>query len=748
VKRRAFLSRSVGVGGGWLLQGRLALAATAAPNAATESAAVEIGYFLKIGADNLVHFQLNRHEMGQGVSTGLATVLAEELDVPWDRLRVEWMPFTRRYNFGTGGSASMLRLWEPLRKVGAQVRQMLVQTAAERWQVPASECATAQAEVVHLPSQRRLSYGELAAQAARLPVPPLQELIRAPARLKEAAAFQLVGRDRSNVTAAAIVDGALKYTLDHTVQGMVHAVIARCPVMHGKLLRAEVEAARRVAGVIGTAEIEGYHGIDLPGVESSVGFPFVLRSGVAVWADSMWSAIEGRKKLKLQWDTAAAPAAQHDNASFRAFVQAASAVEHEPTALRGPAADAPAAPPTLQAAYEYPYQAHALMEPLGCIAHWHADGRCELWLATQAPGYVAQEITRKCGIAAEHIQIHLLSSGGSFGRRFFPDFVIEAMLVSRAAGHRPVKLMWTREDEFQTNHYHPHTQMQLAARLAPDGRIASWHQREARTQFSRRAPGHKPAPPQSAEMPWLGYAAASVPVRYELLDMETHSALPSCSWRSVVANAWAFGQECFVDELAALAGQDPLDFRLTHLEDAQRDVGHAFKLDTSRLRRVLEVVAERTGWRGGPRQQGLPPRARGIAAYPYLHGNSYCAVVVEVEAAPSLRVLRVVCAADCGLVVNPSTVRQQLEGGIVWALTAALHGGVAYSGGRVSASNFHEQRVMRINECPEIEIHLVDSGLGVPTGVGELSGPATVPALCNAFHAATGRRVRRLPIQA
>jgi CO/xanthine dehydrogenase Mo-binding subunit len=532
---------------------------------------------------------------------------------------------------------------------------------------------------------------------------------------------------------------------------VLFAALVRAPLYHATVKGFDATEARKFAGVKDVVSITGYHGQDKKETPLTGGFPFILRDSVAVLANSTWAAFEAKKLLRVEWSDAEAD--RFDTASFREFARTKIQANTEVRGRRGTPDEilrsADTAQGTLyEAEYEYPFQTHSPMETLNCTAHLRADGTCELWVGTQAPSYIAQEITRVLGIPAEKITIHLFPSGGGFGRRFFPDYAIEALLVSKAAGNLPVKVVWSREDDVQTNHYHHFSHAAYKAKMTEKGEITAWQMSEARTYWSRPLPPELKKSPEKEEITWNGYAAAIGNMRHDLIDLQNPSVLPSCSWRSVIANAWAFGQECFIDELAHAAKQDPYLFRRNLLKETDIDVGHQFPLDNKRLRAVLDLAASKADWKKKPSSKnGKTQHGRGIAAYPYMHGNSYCAIVVDVEmTGKELRVKNVVCAVDCGLVVHPDGVRQQIEGGVVWGLTAALYGGVEIEKGKVLRSNFHDNPLLRLPECPPIAVHFVENPQQKPTGVGELSPPAVVPALCNAIFDATGKRVRRLPI--
>jgi CO/xanthine dehydrogenase Mo-binding subunit len=758
MQRREFLSLSAIAGGGLLVSGVLPIFSHHISNAVVSSndelaKTVELGYFLKITPENRILFQLTKHEMGQSVSTGLAMMFADELGAEWSRVSVEFIDNDKRYSFGTGGSTTIMSLWEPLRKVAATTRTVLVQTAAKKWGVPHEECTVEKTAVLHTTTNKRLSFGEIATDAAKESLPPLREIAASAPKLKNAKDFSIIGTAQKNTTSPKIVRGELKYSSDVYVEGMLFAALLRCPVYHGKLKRFSAEKARKFAGVRDVLAIEGYHGIDKKETPLTGGFPFVVRDSVAVLASSTWAAFEGKKLLDVEWDTEwdtkPTAVAKHTTQTFRDFTRTTLQANTTPKGLRGKPDEILRSANSdnvklYEAEYEYPYQTHSPMETLNCTAHFRADGSCEVWVGTQSPSYIVQEITRTLGIPSEKITIHLFPSGGGFGRRFFPDYAIEALLVSKSAGNLPVKVVWSREDDVQTNHYHHNSLALYKAAMTEKGDITAWQMTEGRTYWSRPQPSESSKPPEKDEITWNGYTASIVNMRHDNVDVQSPSVFPSCSWRSVIANAWAFGQECFIDELAHAAQQDPYLFRRNLLKEISVDVGHQFPLDNKRLRGVLDLAASKAGWGKTPLPKG---HGCGIAAYPYMHGNSYCAVVVEVEVrGKNIRVQRVVCAVDCGLVVHPDGVRQQIEGGVIWGLTAALYGGLEFEVGRILRSNYHDNPLLRFQECPKIEVHFVPQSMEKPTGVGELSPPPTVPALCNAIFDATGKRIRRLPV--
>lgn len=727
MERRSFLTLAALAGGGLLVKGWLP-AAAAAP-----AEAPEVGYFARIGADNTIVFTLTHHEMGQGVATALAMIFADELGAAWPQVRVEALASTAspRYNVaGTGGSTTVKDQWLPVRRGATLVRTALVAAAARRWSCAPVDCRVQDGHVLG-PRGQRASFGALGADAAAADSPAtkadfdkLKPELGAPAR-------RIVGQPQANVLARTIVRGQQHYGIDASVPGMLFASVERAPRLHGKLLRFDATDTLKVPGVRAVVRIDGWespaNNVPPPGTY------FSSKEAVAVIATSTWAAMQGRKALVAEWDDGAG--SRHDNASWeRAVAQlmdAGGAVGSE----RG---TAPAdSGPWLSAEYTYPFQAHACMEPMNCLAHHQGTG-AEVWVSTQAGAMWRDQIVNLFKLKREDVVVHPQFSGGGFGRRFAPDVVIEALRISEAAGHVPVKVIWTREDDLRHDHFHPHATSRLRAQLTPDGQLRAWQHDEARSYFGSF----------KGEIPWFAYDAQHL--RYRYVNSQSPSPLQGGAWRAVVANHWAFGQECFLDELARQSGTDPVALRLKLLASGEdQPAGDRFKVSQQRLRRVIEAAARKAGWPGELPQSGGVQRGRGFAAYPYMHGNSYCAMVADVEVrGTQLAVTRVVAVVDCGLVVNPGCARQQVEGGIIWSLSAALHGGITLQDGAVVNTNFGDTPVVRIHEAPRaVEVHFLEDGADAPTGLGEIAPPVFAPALCNALFAATGKRIRRLPIE-
>ncbi|GGY45851.1 xanthine dehydrogenase family protein molybdopterin-binding subunit [Pseudoduganella albidiflava] len=738
MKRSAGMTRRNAVklmalaGGGLLLEGFLP-AARGKTNGA--SAGAHVGYFLRIPPEGPMEFALTQHEMGQGVGTSLAMIFAQELGVPMAALRVVPVAETggRYVLSGTGGSNSVKDSWLPLRRGAALARQALVAAAARRWQCDSAACTVQAGHVVGpLPAQR-LSFGALAAEAAA-DAPPDREAFRKLAPpLREAPA---PGGSQPNVFAEAIVRGEQPYGIDTAIPGMLHASVERSPRLGGKVRSFDATRALRVPGVRAVVLIEG-HVAPARNVVPPAPY-YSSKDGVAVIATSTWAALQGRRALTVEWETPAGPA--YDNTAWEAHA----AKLLDDAVVLGEQGSAAGGGTEVAAEYVYPFQAHACMEPMNCVAH-HTSSRIDVWVGAQSPNGWRDGLAELFKLPQKDVVLHPRFSGGGFGRRFYMDTAIEAVRISAAAGHVPVKVTWTREDDLRHDHFHPYAHSRLRARLNADGTLAAWHHDEARAYFASAR----------GEIPWFGYDAGHV--RYAFANAQSGSPLQGGAWRSVVANHWAFAQECFIDELAHAAARDPVRFRLALLASgADKPAGDRYKVSQARLRKVVERAAELAGWGGAPsaaagtgtRTTADTTTGRGFAVYPYLHGDSYCAMVIDVAVrGRQFRITRVVAVVDCGLVINADGARQQVEGGIAWGLSAALHGGIRLAEGAVANTNFHDTPVLRHADMPRrIEVHFVQEPGAAPCGLGEIAPPLVAPALCNALFAATGQRIRRLPV--
>lgn len=710
--------------------------------------------WVKLGADDTVTVMLAKSEMGQGVFTALAQILAEELDADWARVRTEPAPVDAIYNniatvvdglpfhpddqgtlrsaaawlsakamrevgvMMTGGSSSVKDLWLPMREAGASARAMLVEEAAARWGVAPADCRTAAGQVQHAASGRSLRYGELAEAAARRPLP-------ARVVLKEPKDFSLIGKPLKRLDAAAKQQGTATYGIDAAPPGLRHAAVLMCPVRGGRVVTADTAAAEKAPGVQKVLTLAPHHG---------------GTGGVAVVAANPWQAKQALALLKVQWDEG--PMAGLNSQAVMQQLAAAAAVPGAGLALqrRGDvAAELAAAAKVLEAEYTAPYLAHEALEPINATVWLDAGGqRATVWAPTQVPGLARGAAARVLGLKPEQVELHVTLLGGGFGRRLEVDFVAQAAEVARALPGVPVQLLWSREDDLRHDFYRPACVARFKAGLDAQGALRAWQAVSA---------GQAILPQVLARtfgLPWVGpdktaseggfdqpYEWPASRVAHELVTLP----VPVGFWRSVGHSHQAFFKEGFLDECAHAAGQDPVVYRSTLLQQHPRH------------RAVLQRAAALAGWGTptAPAADGVRV-GRGIALHQSFGSTVAQVVEASVGADKAIRVHRVVCVIDCGLVVNPGLVRQQLEGSVVFALSAALHGEVRIEAGRVLPGNFHEQPIVRSNEVPAIVTDLIAS-TEPPEGVGEPAVPPLAPALANAVFAATGQRLRSLPLR-
>ena len=701
--------------------------------------------FVSIGKDGIVTIVAHRAEMGNGAArTSLPMIVADELEADWARVRVVQSPGDEETygNQDTDGSRSVRHFIQPMRQVGAGARQMLETAAAKRWGVDVSEVKARLHEVVHSASGKTLGYGELAADAANLPAPALDTL-----RLKEPSAFRYIGKGTiSVVDLFDITTGKATYGQDVRLPGMMYAVVARPPVVQGKVASYDAAEAMKVPGVVKVVAIDG---TPPPAAFSPLG-------GVAVIAKSTWAALKGRDALKIVWDDG-------PNASFNSVAYKAMLEENvrKPGKLERNEGDVDAAlgsaAKVITAEYYSPHLAHATMEPPAATARRTGD-KWEIWTSVQSPGGARDDIAKRLGADIKDVTLHCTLLGGGFGRKSKWDFAIEAALLSKAMDGAPVKVVWTREDDIRHGFYHTVTAERLEAGLDKSNKVVAWrHRSAAPSLFANFMPD--PKYPQFIEL-GMGFVDTpfNVPnVRLESGEAQSHVRV---GWfRSVnnVAHAWAI--QSFIAEIAHELGRDPKDMLLELIGPARTvtapekattpwwDYGEpygTYPVDTGRLRRVAELAAEKGGWgRQLPAGHGL-----GIAAHRSF--VSYIATVVEVavDAKGNISVPRVDTAIDCGFYVNPERIRSQIEGAAVMGLSLAKYGEITLKNGRVEQSNFNDYPVVRHDESPAVtNTHIVENGIEVPSsGVGEPGVPPFTPALCNAIFAATGKRIRRLPI--
>ena len=608
----------------------------------------------------------------------------------------------------------MTSSWKPLREAGAAAREMLIEAAAKQWGVPASACRAELGAVTHAASGRKASYGELAGAAAALPVP------KAP-RLKDAKDFRLLGTRVPRIDGPGIVSGRCAYGIDTRVPGMLYAAVAVCPVRGGKLARYEAGKTKAVPGVRDVVTIEG---------------------GVAVLADDTFAALSGRDALGVVWDDGENGKLTTEELWNR--IDRAAVSPGLSSRKAGDAAAALAASPTkLSATYRTPFQAHATLEPGNTIARIEG-GACEVWSPTQSPGRVQKDVAKLLGIAPEKVTVHVTLLGGGFGRRLGSDYATQAVEIARAA-KRPVQLVWSRADDFLQDRVHPGARVDLAAGLDASGRLAAWSHTATTFHLSMFGAFHANEDPDGN--PWGGcdipYDIPNLAVGWNEIESPIHTG----AWRAVYYPANVFARECFLDEIAAKTGKDPLTLRLALLSGPSPFTYGKRTIDRAGLARVLKVAAEKSGWGSAPARREARRVGRGLACNVY-HGSTLIAQVADVSvgAGGDVRVHRVVTAVDCGQVVNLSGVEGQVESGVTWGLSYAMKGELTIAAGRVAQTSFADYPVLRLDEMPKLETHTV-SGNPVPQGMGEMPVPCVAPAVANAIAAATGKRVRRLPIR-
>jgi isoquinoline 1-oxidoreductase subunit beta len=710
--RRTFLKVTTLAGAGFIVGcgDSGSLEPTAPGAAATPAGPVAMNAFVKIGADNRVTAIIKHLDKGQGVTTGLSTLIAEELDAAWQQMAWEFAPAdTARYaNLalglqGTGGSSSISNSWLQYRQAAAAARAMLVQAAAERWGVAAATITVA-GGVVSEPGGRKASFGELAAAAGAL-APPAE-----PA-LKDPRDFKLIGKHVPRLDSAAKTDGTAVYTIDTKRPGMLVAVVAHPPKFGAKVASFDASKTRAVPGVVDVVQIP---------------------TGVAVLADGYWTALNGRAALTVTWDESGAETRGTDELldQYKALAGTPGAVARND----GDAVTAIAkAAKRVAADFEFPYLAHASMEPMNCIVELRAD-ECEIWTGAQFQTYDQAKAAEITGFAPEQIKINTLLAGGSFGRRAVPDsdYIAEAVTIAKAIGGRaPVKLQWSREDDMRAGKYRPMHFHRVSGGVAANGDLVAWSQRIVGQSIVKGTPLEQFLVRDGIDGSSVE-GASTLPYAIPNLRVEAHHpnvGVPVLWWRSVGHTHTAFATEVFFDELAAAAGKDPVELRRTLLTEHPRHLG------------VLNLAAEKAGW-GTPLPAG---RGRGVAVHESF--GSFVAEVAEVTVRDdgTFSVDRVVCAVDCGIAVNPDVVRAQMEGGIGYGLSAALREQITLMGGAVQQSNFTDYQPLRINEMPVVEVHIVPSA-EPPSGVGEPGLPPLAPAVANAIRAVTGKPVHRLPI--
>ena len=685
--------------------------------------------WLQVAEDGAVTIRVNHTEMGQGITTALAMIVAEELEADWTKIRSEIAPAESLYKnpaFNaqmTAGSTSVRTSWDILRKAGATAREMLLTAAAKTWNVPESACRAKTGRIYHLPTGRSMGYGELAAKAAQVAVPEA-------ASLKDPGAYRIIGSHLCRLDGREKTEGRAVFGMDVRLPGMVRASMVHSPVLGGKVVKVDDQAALKQKGVkqvvsIGTA--------------------------VAVVADTAWEAMEGARVLKVTWDRETSPAM--DTEALKKRWPGLIHEEGKVVAEKGDVEKAPSGSgPMVKATYFVPYQAHATPEPMNCTAHVE-KGRCNVWAPTQHQDAAQEAAARITGLPYRDIFIHTPFAGGGFGRRVAVDYVVEAVTLAKIL-KVPVQVFWTREEDMKNDCYRPATYNELQASLDDRGMPLTWTHRivgvdHMTYMFPRLIPSMLPyALPRGMRnlassladsllprfMAGKEAAKGAGPLPYSIENVRVNflqddPGIPTGFWRSVAHSQNGFLVESFVDEIAAAAGRDPVELRFDLLRE------------NPEMRRVLELAVEKSGW-GEPMRQGV---YRGIAIHDFHCTLLAFVAEISVSSTGDVRVHRVVCALDCGVAIHPKNIAAQMRGGVAFGLTAVLKGSINIDKGRVRESNFDDFPVLRMDEMPRVEVHIVPS-TNPPTGIGEAAVPLIAPAVCNAIFAATNVRIRSLPV--
>ena len=698
VDRRHFIKVSALAGGGLLVGTYLRLGDSIAYAATPPATAGEFApnAFVSIAPNGAVSIIAPNSEMGQGIKTGLPMIVAEELDVAWDQVNVVQGDLNPAYGRQTSvGSGSTIANYTPLRNAGATARAMLVMAAAQTWGVPESECTTEQGTVVHTRSKRRAKYGDLVAKAATL-TPP------ANVPLKDPKDFKLLGTRVPGVDNQKVVTGAPLFGIDVKLPGMLYATYTKCPTFGGKVKSANLDEVKKRLGVRDAFVPEDVQG---------------LTPGVAIIADSTWNAFSATKALKVEWDEG--PVASQNSTQM--------ATQAEQLAKATPPDPLPAGAKAVEAVYHYPFLAHATLEPQNCTAVFK-NGVMEMWTPTQIPASGQGLVTRGLGLAAKDVIVHITRLGGGFGRRGSNEFSLEAAVIAKKLEGTPVKLMWTREHDFAHDNYRSNGWHYFTAGLDGGGKVVALHDAFVKMQGG---PG---------DMTAGGFPFIAVPGS-QVKSSKLPPGIPTGYWRAPGDNGNIWATQCFVDELAHAAGRDPVAFTM-NLLDAVPAPSNPRAFDSSKMKTVLKLATEKAGW-GGQR-----PRGEGLG-FAITHTNgAYVAIVADVKVSPegNLAIRKLTAAVDCGTVINLSAAESQVQGAMIDGISAAWFQKITIEHGAAAQTNFDEYPMLRMNQAPPVvEVHFIKS-VAPPTGLGEPGLPAAAPALCNAIFAATGKRVRTLPI--
>ena len=726
ISRRKFVKSGAVAGAGLLIGVRFSgnlLQAQESEKAKKKKAPNPFDAYIHVTPDGKISLIVAKSEMGQGIKTGLAMILAEEAEVDFNSVSVvqaETRPDIYEH-MGTGGSGSTMENFMPLRRAGATVRELMITAASQKWNVPKKQCEAKKGTVVHEESGRKATYGELIEAAKKLPVPDPEKV-----ELKDEADFELIGHATPRVDIPSKVNGSAGFGLDVRVPDMLFAMVARCPTFGGKATRFDAAKAKAVPGVRDVFEIP------------ALGADMFTAGGVVVVANSTWSAMKGRDALDITWDHG--KAAVEASPTLREDLRAAAAKRGKSIRNDGDVDKVFAnGAKKVEAIYEMPFLAHATMEPMNITVHARS-GEAEVWAPTQSPDWVQRTAAKLLSIGPKKVIVHTTLMGGGFGRRYMADYPAEAAQIAKVVG-KPVQLVWSREDDMTHDFYRPAACHQMRGALDASGRPLAWSHTIASTSIGAwwNPPGkNTPEDSEVGGAKQMPYAIPNMRLEYSPVA----SSVPPLWWRSVEHSFNGFAVESFIDELAAGAGKDPVEFRRSLLvKSANWKPRFEDDVDPARLRGVLELVAEKSGW-GKPLPKG---KGRGIASYASF--GSYFAEVAEVTVSGNdFKIDRIVAAVDCGQIVNPESVRSQAEGAIIYGLSAALKNAITIKNGAVEQTNFDGYDPIRINEAPPIEVHLTKSKED-PVGMGEPALPPAAPAVANAFYAACGQRLRRMPFQ-
>ena len=704
IDRRNFL-RITGITGAGLVFGLSANGETAVGELSASNI-FEITPFVIIEKTGQITIFNTRPEIGQGTFQSVPAMIAEELEVSLDQVTIKQTGGEKKFGGGqsSGGSASIRTGYQTMRKVGASAREMLIKAASQQWNVPVTECYAENAKVFHKPSGKSLGYGELAEAAAAIEVP------KSPT-LKDPKDFKILGKKSPRPDVPLKSTGKAVFGIDVVVPGMVYASIERCPVFGAQLVSFDATAAKKVKGVIAVETCER----NISGQKNE---------GVAVIAENYWAAVQGRKALVVKWDYQG-----NENFNSKTYEQSLRDAAKEEGAIQNAQGDFDKtyaeASVKLEAFYETPVVSHSPIEPMNCVASWYDGNKVEVWTSTQVPGSIMNEIPKTFGVPPENVKVNVMFNGGGFGRRLYPDYVMETVQLTKKVG-KPVKAIWTREDDTKMGPFRPMTYSAMKGALSPDGKaIAFQHKVISPTLGGKKDYDKTKADGTMTE----GISEQKYEIEH-MKNLYVHHYLhvPAVAWRSVTSSTLAFAHECFIDEMAVKAKKDPMAFRLGMLTK------------DSDTKTILQKLKEVSHW-----DKPLPAGwGRGVAQYEFFAGQA--GYVVEVsKKGTGIKIEKVYAVIDLGTVVNPDTVEAQVQGAAVMALTAAIKSGITFEKGETVQSNFHNNQLVRINEMPKVEVHILANGGPKIKGVGEPGLPPFAPALCNAVYAATGKRIRRLP---